>query len=193
MQPEPSTIKIKNTSKPVINSQLIQNLIKSIKFNKKILISDFISFGSGLIGVILGFLSIFALMSFWNDEKASIILTAIAIIFDFISFSSALIAFIFLKKFLNANHHKIPYDKKIHQLDKLILSFDFLSFCLGFIGTVCEIISLIVLLPQWHDSLFSYNITIVAVCFDVLSTSLALFAGIMTIKVIKNYSLLIKN
>ncbi|WP_425382098.1 hypothetical protein [Spiroplasma endosymbiont of Melieria omissa] len=63
-----------------------------------------------------------------------------------------------------------------------------LVFCLGIIGTSCEIISVIVLLAQFNDNkVFSYQITIVAVVLNIISCITCLMATLITINIIKDY------
>lgn len=66
---------------------------------------------------------------------------------------------------------------------------DFSSFFVGLVGTICEVVSVIVLLPQWKNETFSYQITIAAVILDVISTTIAVAATLLTINIIKNYRL----
>ncbi|WP_375318187.1 hypothetical protein [Spiroplasma endosymbiont of Virgichneumon dumeticola] len=75
----------------------------------------------------------------------------------------------------------------MYRKDQISISLDFISFFLGFIGTACEIISIIVLLPEFNNTVFSYQITIAAVILDVISCITCLIAILITINIIKDY------
>ncbi|WP_342276136.1 hypothetical protein [Spiroplasma endosymbiont of Nebria brevicollis] len=158
-----------------------------LKFNKKILKLDLISFGSGLIGIFLGILSILALQPFWNSDKASLWITVIAIFFDITSFIFAFLPFFLMYRLIRIKRTLIKQNMALYRKDQISISLDFISFFLGFIGTTCEIISVVVLLPQFNNSIFSYQITIVAVILDVISCITCLLALLITINIVKDY------
>ncbi|WP_308149932.1 hypothetical protein [Spiroplasma sp. AdecLV25b] len=158
-----------------------------LKFNKKILKMDLISFGSGLIGIILGILSILALQPFWNSDKASLWLTVIAILFDITSFIFAFLPFFLMYRLIRIKKTLIKQNIVLYRKDQISISLDFISFFLGFIGTACEIISIIVLLPEFNNTVFSYQITIAAVILDVISCITCLITILITINIIKDY------
>lgn len=81
----------------------------------------------------------------------------------------------------------IKQNTVLYRKDQIIISLDFISFFLGFIGTTCEIISIIALLPQFNKPLFSYQITIIAVILDVAGCITCLIATLITANIIKNY------
>lgn len=158
-----------------------------LKFNKKILKMDLISFTTGLVGIILGILSILALQPFWNSEKASLWITVVAICFDVTSFILAFIPFFLMYSLIRIKKDLIKQNMKLYRKDQVSVSLDFLSFLLGFIGTTCEIISIIVLLPKFENKIFSYQITIAAIVLNTISCITCLMATLITINVIKDY------
>lgn len=158
-----------------------------LKFNKKILKMDLISFGTGLVGVFLGILSILALQPFWNSNKASLWITVIAIFFDTNSFIFSFLPFFLMYRLIRLKRTLIKQNTVLYRKDQISISLDFISFFLGFIGTTCEIISIIALLPQFNKPLFSYQITIIAVILDVASCITCLIATLITANIIKNY------
>ncbi len=158
-----------------------------LKFNKKILTMDLISFATGLIGVFLGIVSILALQPFWNSEKVSLWVTVVAIFFDSTSFILAFLPFFLMYRLIKIKKTLIKQNMKLYRKDQFSISLDFISFCFGLIGTSCELISIIVLLPQFDDKIFSYQITIAAVVLNIISCITCLIATLITINIIKDY------
>ncbi len=166
----------------------LEKRVYFLKFNKKILKMDLISFGTGLIGIFLGILSILALQPFWDNDKASLWITVVAIFFDITSFTLAFLPFFLMFRLIRLKKTLIKQNMKLYRKDQFSISLDFISFCLGIIGTSCEIISVIVLLPQFNDNkVFSYQITIVAVVLNIISCITCLMAILITINIIKDY------
>lgn len=158
-----------------------------LKFNKKILTMDLVSFATSLIGVFLGIVSILALQPFWNSEKVSLWVTVVAIFFDSTSFILAFLPFFLMYRLIKIKKTLIKQNMKLYRKDQFSISLDFISFCFGLIGTSCELISIIVLLPQFDDKIFSYQITIAAVVLNIISCITCLIATLITINIIKNY------
>lgn len=166
---------------------ILEKRVYFLKFNKKILKMDLISFITGLIGVFLGILSILALQPFWNNEKVSLWITVVAIFFDTTSFILAFLPFFLMYRLISIKKTLIKQNMKLYRKDQFSISLDFISFCLGIIGTTCELISIIVLLPQFDDKIFSYKITIAAVILNIISCITCLLATLITINIIKDY------
>lgn len=166
---------------------ILEKRVYFLKFNKKILKMDLISFGSGLVGAILGILSILALQPFWNSDKASLWITVIAILFDITSFVLAFLPFFLMYRLIRMKKTLIKQNMVLYRKDQVSILLDFTSFLLGFVGTTCEIISVIVLLPQFDNRLFSYQITIIAVVLNMISCIICLIATLITISIIKDY------
>lgn len=167
---------------------ILEKRVYFLKFNKKILKMDLISFGTNLVGVFLGILSILALQPFWDSDKASLWITVVAVFFDTTSFVLAFMPFFLMFRLIKMKRGLIKQNMKLYRKDQISISLDFISFCLGLIGTTCEIISVIVLLPQFGDNkIFSYQITIIAVILNIISCITCLLATLITINIIKDY------
>lgn len=166
---------------------ILEKRVYFLKFNKKILKMDLISFGTGLIGIFLGILSILALQSFWDSDKASLWITVVAIFFDITSFTLAFLPFFLMLRLIRLKKTLIKQNMKLYKKDQFSISLDFISFCLGLIGTSCEVISVIVLLPQFNNKVFSYQITILALILNTISCITCLIATLITINIIKDY------
>ncbi|AHF60931.1 hypothetical protein [Spiroplasma mirum] len=73
--------------------------------------------------------------------------------------------------------------KKIFRnLGNVIILTDTASFVLGFVGSLCGIISLLSLEPFWNNTILSYDITIGAIFFDIASMLFILIAFIVGTK-----------
>ncbi|WP_368486048.1 hypothetical protein [Spiroplasma sp. DGKH1] len=72
--------------------------------------------------------------------------------------------------------------KVFRNLGNVIILTDTASFVLGFVGSVCGIISLLSLEPFWNNTILSYDITIGAIFFDIASMLFVLIAFIVGTK-----------
>lgn len=159
------------------------------KTNRTIICLDLASIVTGIIGVILGITSILALEPFWNNDTASYNVTCVAILFDTSSALLALLAFLVGYRFLRSKKEALLKESKKDYLLELQASIlDFISFSVGVIGTIFEIISLLALWKFWNNTEFSYQITIVGVICDIISNISALSALLLTLKLVKKHN-----
>ena len=153
-----------------------------MKLSTLTIIFDVSSFICGVVGIVLGIYSLLALNSSWNNPTLSYKLTLIAIIFDIFSCLFALLAFKYgYKHFLKRKEKFNKFKKNSHNLEVKAIIWDFISFCLGVIGLICEALSLLALLPMWNNLQLSYNITVGAVVFDIFSCLVVFIALLITI------------
>ncbi len=83
---------------------------------------DLISFGTGLIGIFLGILSILALQPFWDNDKASLWITVVAIFFDITSFTLAFLPFFLMFRLIRLKKTLIKQNMKLYRKDQFSIS-----------------------------------------------------------------------
>lgn len=155
---------------------------------KIVLLSDILSSIFGIVGVILGIMSIIALTPSWNiseikRENDSFYFTIITIIFDFLSALGASIAFIIGKSIYKKTKKSGHSDPKKLKTEKCSLFFDLNSFAFGIIGLIFGFTSLMALIEPLKNEQLSIVCTYISITLDTISFTFAILATIFFVKI----------
>lgn len=149
-------------------------------YYRKIIICDILSFSFGIVGVILGILSMVSLNHIWNTdpnirESDSFKFTISAITFDTSSVISSILALVFGKKMIKDSIGN-EENKRVEKYEIRAIRCDMASFIIGIIGLVFGFTSLITLLPIAKNDGISFIATVFSAILDTVSFSSAILA-----------------
>ncbi|PPE06600.1 hypothetical protein MCORR_v1c02310 [Mesoplasma corruscae] len=156
---------------------------KNIKNETLLLIAtELFSAICGIIGVILGILSLLSLDDFvWGkpNERLSFIFTVLTVCFDFASTTTAIIAFKFGGLIIK---RKESEGKEICLAEKFANKLDLYSFFFGLFGLLLSILSLLFLFEFMKSDVGSEIATVISVICDSVSALIVLWVFKIMIK-----------
>lgn len=142
----------------------------------------------GLIGVVLGILSLFSLNpDVWQGdnesrEHTSFIFTSLTVFFDSLSTSTAIIAFKYGGLIIK---RKKANNEEINIAEKFANKLDLYSFFFGLVGLILSILSLLFLFPFLKTNPGSEIATILSVISDSISALIVIWVILILIKINK--------